>query len=78
MNYILIKNLNSTGLDTLVCETELDELDIWFMLQMQGSDFDDITLVDKPTGRLPDNTSFQWFTPDGEKELHKMILASGQ
>ncbi len=75
MNYILITNLDNTGIDTLVCDTELDELDIWFMLQMQGSDFDDIKLVDKPNGLLPENTSLQWFTPDREKELQKMVLS---
>ena len=76
MSYILITNLDDTGIDTLVCDTNLDSCDIWLKLTADGRKFDDVREIDKFPSPVPDNMNFSYFTPRGEYEIQREI-ASG-
>ena len=73
MRYIIIKNIDDTGRDILLCHTELDECDVWLTLMNQKHTFDEVTEIQEPPYPIPDGTTLRWFTPRGEYEVHRNI-----
>ena len=75
MNYILITNIDGTGIDTLICETELDQCDVWLMLTEARRKFDDVKEMEHPPYPIPTNTSLMWMTQRGEYEIRRRIAS---
>lgn len=74
MNYILITNLDGSGLDTLICDTQdIDSMDIWLTLTAQHRKFDDVKELEAVPSIVPENTSIMWYTPRGEYEIRRNI-----
>lgn len=72
MNYILITNLDRTGLDTLICSAELDQCDVLLMLIDTKREFDDVKEIQEPQVPPP-NTTVSWYTPRGEYDIKRNI-----
>lgn len=76
MNYILVKNLGDNGLDTIICDTNLDDVDIWLMLDRKGIHYDEIEQIPPPVGTIPDGVTFSWYTPMGEYEIQRELVSN--
>lgn len=70
---ILVRNLDGTGLDTLICDTSLNEDDIATSLNARCRSYDSVETVETPPYPIPDGMSLQWFTPRGEYEVMRLI-----
>lgn len=73
---ILITNIDGSGLDTLICDTQdIDATDVWLMLTAQRRTFDDVKELETAPSVIPENTSLMWYTPRGEYELRREMAS---
>lgn len=75
MRNLLVKNVNNSGLDTLICDTTLEPNEITLTLIKQNKEFDNVEEVEKPQ-YIPDTMSVMWFTPRGEYELRRELASA--